>query len=220
MHPVIAMGIGHRNSFSKQGSFFNSNDVLNLSHGGELRNKKKGRGSRPLSSKEPLHVVFKVAQFQLRHQSLRTPQSFKLILKIIEKYAKYFAVKIEQRSVQKDHIHLLIRTSRRKHYHHFFRVVAGQIAQRFEKAGLLSGAQAAAKLTTKPNPKANIKQKVTGTPKIWKYRPFSRVVRGWKSYKIIRNYIQLNEKEALGVIRYQKKRLRGLSTSDWQLLWA
>ncbi len=58
------------------------------------------------------------------------------------------------------------------------------------------------------------------TPKLWKYRPFSRVVKGWKSYKIVRNYIQLNEKEVLGKIKYQKNRLRGLSTADWQILWA
>ena len=204
LHPVITMGIGHRKTSNKQGSFFTSNEAFTLSHGGELRKKKKGRGPRPLSSKEPLHAVFKVTQFHLRHKSLRTPQSFKLILEIVEKYGKHFAVKIEQYSVQKDHIHLLIRTSRRKHYHHFFRVVAGQIAQRFKKAGLLT----------------NINQKVTDTLKLWKYRPFSRVVKGWKSYKTIRNYIQLNEKEARGEIEYQKNRLCSLSTSDWQILWA
>lgn len=194
------MGIGHQ--CSKQGSFFSSSGVFKLSHGGELRQKKKGRGFRPLSTKEPLHLVLKVAKYRMRNRSLRAPQSFQLILEIINKYARYFAIKIEQISVQNDHIHLLIRTSRRKHYQHFFRVVAGQIAQRFEKTGLLAGAR------------------VTGTPKLWKYRPFSRVVKGWKSYKVVRDYIQLNEKEALGVIKYRKKRLSGLSTSDWHLLWA
>ena len=143
-----------------------------------------------------------------------------MILEIIEKYAKHFAVKIEQRSVQKDHIHLLIRTSRRKHYHHFFKVVAGQIAQRFEKEGLLSGAQAVEKSIVKPALRANVNLKVTGTPRFWKYRPFSRVVRGWKSYTNARDYIQLNEQEALGVIKYQKKRLSGLSSADWRILWA
>lgn len=125
------------------------------------------------------------------------------MLKILEKYAKFFSVKVEQLSVQNDHIHILIRTSRRNQFHHFFRVVSGQIAQSFEKEGLLA---------------------VTGTPQqkisIWKHRPFSRVVRGWKAYLIIRNYIQLNEKEALGQIRYQKNRLRGLSIADWEILWA
>ena len=194
------MGIGHQRS--KQGSFFISSGVFKLSHGGELRKKKKGRGFRPLSTKEPLHLVLKVAKSRLRNKSLRAPQSFKLVLEIISKYARYFAIKIEQISVQNDHIHLLIRTSRRKHYQHFFRVVAGQIAQRFEQTGLLADVR------------------VTDTPKLWKYRPFSRVVKGWKSYKIVRDYIQLNEKEALGIIKYQKKRLCGLSTSDWHILWA
>lgn len=192
------MGIGHRRS--RQGSFFSSTGVNKFSHGGELRKKRKGRGFRPLSTKDPLHLVFKVVRPQLRNKSLRAPKSFKLVTEIINKYASRFAVKIEQLSIQNDHIHLLIRTSRRRHYQHFFRVVAGQISERFEGAGLLTG--------------------VTGTPKFWKHRPFSRVVKGWKSYKTVRSYIQLNEKEALGLIKYQKERLRGLSSSDWELLWA
>ena len=44
---------------------------------------------------------------------------------------------------------------------------------------------------------------------LWKYRPFSRVVRGYKTYKIVRNYIQLNEKK-LGVkLNIGKKDSRG-----------
>ena len=154
-----------------QSSFFKSSGVYRFSHGGLLRQKKRGRGERALSTKEPLHAVFKIERLRLRQKSLRAPQSFKLVLNIIEKFAKHFAVKIEQLSVQNDHIHLLIRTSRRKHYHHFFRVVAA----------------------------------------------YSRQI---KTYKIVRNYIQLNEKEARGEIKYQKKRLKGLSTSEWQILWA
>ena len=213
---------GKQNS-GKQSSFFNSSGVHRFSHGGLLRQKKRGRGERALSTKEPLHAVFKIERLRLRQKSLRAPQSFKLVLNIIEKFAKHFAVKIEQLSVQNDHIHLLIRTSRRKHYHHFFRVVAAysrQIAQSFEKEGLL----AAALMThTPPLHSGQAKADVGGgyaKTSLWKYRPFSRVVRGYKTYKIVRNYIQLNEKEARGEIKYQKKRLKGLSTSEWQILWA
>jgi hypothetical protein len=46
------------------------------------------------------------------------------------------------------------------------------------------------------------------------------VVKGWKAYQIVRNYIQLNEKEALGEIAYKKDRLRGLSMSEWNILWS
>ena len=56
--------------------------------------------------------------------------------------------------------------------------------------------------------------------RLWKYRPFTRVMRGWKAYKITRNYVQLNEQEALGNIPYKKQRLKGLSAGEWEVLWA
>ena len=214
----LGIGHGHKRKHKsnyecnggKQGSFFKTNWKHHLSHGGTLRNKRAGRVQRPLSTKESLHVVFKLNSIRLRHRSLRATRCFALSNQIIKKYAMHFGVKIEQLSIQSDHIHALIRTTSRSQFHHFFRVVAGQIAQRFQSEGLLSLAG------------------VTDTPKnshqspgsLWKYRPFSRVIKGWKAYKIVRNYIQLNEKEVRGEFRYQKQRLRGLSSSDWRLLWS
>ena len=55
---------------------------------------------------------------------------------------------------------------------------------------------------------------------LWMYRPFTRVVRGYKAYKIVRDYVQLNEAEARGVIRYRTRRLKGLSMGEWELLWS
>ena len=121
----------------KQYSFLNTDWKHALAHGGTLRNKSAGRGSRPLSTKCALHIVFKVRKSRLRSQSLRSAQNFALINQIVKKYAKYFTIKVEQLSIQNDHIHALIRTTRRSHFQHFFRVVAGQIAQRFQKEGLL-----------------------------------------------------------------------------------
>lgn len=175
-----------------------------LSYGGELRKKKAGRGARPISTKQPIHVVFKINRLRLRHRSLRSFQSFKLLHVLIEKYSKHFGIKIEQLSIQFDHIHLLIRSTRRRPVHHFFRVLAGQIAQTFEKEGML-------KMVT---------DTLSAGAGLWRHRPFSRVVVGLKGYRIIRNYIQLNEKEARGEIKYQKNRLRGLSTADWRILWS
>lgn len=193
------LGIGHRskikNKKTQQGSFFKINWNHRFTHGGVLRNKRLGRGARPLSTKESLHLVFKVNKEKLRHQSLRQAICFTLINQIIKKYAKRFNVKIEQISIQNDHIHALIRTARRSEYLYFFRVVAGQIAQCFEKEGLLKSF------------------------KLWKFRPFTRVIKGWKAYKTVKDYIQLNELEVLGKIRYQKRRLKGLSSVDWKTLW-
>jgi putative transposase len=183
-----------------------------LSHGGSLRQKRQGRGQRPLSTKEPLHLVLKVRRERLRSRSLRTGKSHALILKIMRRYAKRFWVKVEQVSIQGDHCHLLIRAPRRAKYHDFFRVFAGQIAQQFEREGML-----------RPQPQTRVTdapplgwQRGTG---LWRYRPFSRVVRGYRAYRIVRDYIQLNECEALGLIPYRKLRLRGLSSSEWEILW-
>ena len=56
--------------------------------------------------------------------------------------------------------------------------------------------------------------------KLWRYRPFTRVVKGYRAYKTVRDYIQLNEKEAIGEIPYRKRRLKGLSASEWDVLWS
>jgi hypothetical protein len=81
------------------------------------------------------------------------------------------------------------------------RVEAGQIAQ---------GLGRRVTDTTKP-PQDRVK--------FWKYRPFSRVVKSWTAEKIVRNYIQLNEKEARGEIPYSKERLKGLTPEQINELW-
>ena len=199
------MGIGHASN--KQFSF--AFRKQRFSYGGELRKKRCGRGQRPLSTKQSLHAVFKLNKIKLQHRSLRSAVGFRLTVQVIRQYSKRFKVKIEHLSIQNDHIHILIRTTRRSHFHHFFRVVAGQIAQRFEKEGLF-----ASTVTDTPD-------RVSRTrTSLWIHRPFSRVVIGARAFKIARDYIQLNEKEITGQIPYRKTRLRGLSSADWEILWS
>ncbi len=211
-----------QSSFSKT---LNAKLTHRYKHGGDLRKKRSGRFKRPLSCKDPHHIVFKVNKIALRHQSLRSIQGYSLIQLIIKKYAKRFCVKIEQISVQNDHIHMMIRTSHRSLFHNFFRVVAGQIAQQFEKDGLLRTGEGTGHIV-KRNGKVvlSIPEKVTDTPKhqavpLWKHRPFSHLVKGYKAYKTVRDYIQLNEKEVTGTIPYRKERLRGLTKNERELLW-
>ena len=220
-------GIGH------QQKFFKTHWKHALSHGGQLRQKKLGRGQRPLSSKEPVHLVLKCHPGYLKYKSLRAPANFWVINKTLQRYAKRFGIKIEQVSIQSDHVHLLLRCSRRSFYKAFFRVVAGQISQRLEKLELLKVTDTPARTQFQsPATKSKValalegrRGKVSATVRaklkcrLWIYRPFTRVVRGYRSYVIVRNYIQLNEQEARGRISYQAKRLRGLSMSDWRLLW-
>ncbi len=195
-------------SIGRQKNFFKIKSQHRYSYGGVLRNKRLGRGQRPLPTREPIHVVFKINKNHYLTKSLRSPKCFALIQRLLKKYSIRFFVKVEQASIQHDHLHLLLRAPRRCQIHHFFRVFAGQISQQLQA------------VIEAPS------QRVTGTPEkserkksLWKYRPFSRVVKSYRAYKIVRDYIQLNEQEALGKISYQKNRLRGLSSGDWTILW-
>jgi REP element-mobilizing transposase RayT len=243
------MGTGHGSEpHLRQQKLFKTNWKHALSHGGQLRQVRAGRGVRPLSTKEPLHLVFKANRERLKHGTLRAPVTYTLIRRVVRRYAKRFFVKVEQISVQGDHIHLLIRAPRRSKFKDFFRVVAGQIAQIMEREALLNAnvTDTPTRLRARRKPSSedggaarkgqeDVREapqtlrldeiapktgriKAKGT-ELWKHRPFTRVIRGFKAYKIVRDYIQLNEFEARGKIPYRKSRLRGLSAGEWELLW-
>ena len=235
---------------TKQTTFQKTNWKHRYSHGGSLRQLRAGRSARPLSTRESLHLVLKANKDRIKG-GFRTANRFRLIHHLIQKYRFKFFIKIEQISIQNDHIHFMIRTTRRSLYQHFFRVLAGQIAQRFEKEGLLTVSVTNSETVSRgervtDTPKRGVRgkgralevserlqvnrngesaeeelDKVTKKlQKLWKFRPFTRVVKGRKAHLTLRNYIQLNEKEALHEIPYRKERLRGLSLREWEILWS
>ena len=253
------MGIGHTHHTNhanrtrkkayqnqQQISFTKNNWQHALNHGGTLRQKRKGRKARPLSTKDPIHLVLKADKLSLRRKNglfvgLRSPLAFLIINSVIKKYSKRFFVKIEQISINHDHIHILIRISKRSLAQHFLRVAAGQIAQQFKNNGFMTneasglmgvstnvGVGAGAtdtRIVTDTRGSKSVEKGAAARArksrrKLWKYRPFTRIVKGWRAYNIVRDYIQLNEKEATGQIAYKKERLRGLTIFEWQQLWS
>ena len=120
---------------ARQSSFFKSSQ-FQFQHGGELRRKRAGRGKRAFSTKDSLHVIFKMNR-EVYQTGLRHPRSYALSMQVIDRYAKRFFIKVIQLSIQGNHIHILIRAHKRSHYHHFFRVVAGQIAQGLNRRVLI-----------------------------------------------------------------------------------
>lgn len=137
---------------------------------------------------------------------LRTPKRFRCTLRVLQRYAYMFYVKIDQFTIQNDHIHLLIRSSRRTNLLSFLRVLPGQVAQEFGSQDLMKKFESA-------------RESLKAKAKLWKSRPFTRVVLGKKAYKTARDYLQLNELEVTGVISYRKERLRGLSKYERENLW-
>ncbi len=184
-------------------NLFAANIKFDSAHGGDLRKKSSGRTERPLSYRRSHHIVFKIVKNNLRYRSFRHPKNFSMVQALLKKYSAHFRVRIEQISYQHDHIHIMAKSSRRSNFHNFFRVFSGQIAQNL-------------KVTDTPGGKEN-----SGGKKIvlWRTRPFTRIVKGFRHFNTLRNYIQLNEQEVTGVIPYRKSRLRGLTLHDWSVLW-
>ena len=166
------------------------------SYGGTLRRSRHGRGTRPLSPRDSVHIVFKINRCALP-RGLRHPSTFAILHRVNRHYAKKFRVKIEQIAVERDHIHILAHANARAQFQAYFRVVAGQFAQ---------------------NVTDTFRKRHKGL-RLWKFRPFTRVVRGEKDRRNVRNYIRLNEAEATGQIPYQKERLRKLSPDQIKRLW-
>ena len=167
----------------------------NSCFGGSLRNHRHKRFSRRLSNRKFHHLIFKLNK-EVHSASLRTPKKFSISSHVIKSYAKRFRIKIASHSIQNDHIHLLVRTNRKSNYQSFFRVVAGQIAQR----------------VTDTYHFVKFKQN------FWKYRPFTRIVRNRKAYYITKAYIRLNELEGRKKIPYQRLRLKKSTRKIWSLL--
>jgi REP element-mobilizing transposase RayT len=163
-------------------------------HGGSLRRRRRGRGARPINSKNPIHLVLR--RHRSRNGSFRNPREFYLILAAIRQYSRRFAVKIEMQAIQGNHIHFLIRVGNRTQFQSFVRVLAGQIAQRVTDTF-----------------------RERKTQDFWEHRPWTRIVKGWKAYQIVQAYIHLNEQEAIGNIPYQEKRLAGLAPRDREIIW-
>ena len=95
-----AESMGH----ARQSSFFKSNK-FQYQHGGELRRKRAGRGKRPLSTKDSLHVVLKMNR-EAHRPGLRPYKSYALSMQVIDRYAKRFFIKIIQISIQGNHVHI------------------------------------------------------------------------------------------------------------------
>ena len=216
-----------KKSTFKQLNLFNQKTKNGLSYGGELRKTRSGRKARPLSSKDSHHIVFKLNRDNLLNKGIRHPKNFSFIQSILTRYSRKFFIKIEKISYQHGHIHIIARTSRRSNLHNFFRVFSGQIAQNLKNnkpAGkvMVTDTHNGAIIAVNDVNNTQVKQRNRTNKKIslWRHRPFTRIVKGWKNYLTLQNYIQLNEKEVTGVIPYRKERLKGLSMIEWEKLWS
>lgn len=149
--------------------------------------KGNAKRARPLDSKLPLHITLRATQ-----GGMRLPKCFKKVNDSVYETAKKYGIKIYKYANVGNHIHLLVKLSKLNLWAAFIREVTGKI-------GLIM----------------RMSMEIAG--KFWKYRPHTRIVRGWrKAFRIAKDYIDLNVLEAEGFIsRKETKTLK-----DLRAIWA
>jgi putative transposase len=157
------------------------------SYGGTFRSKAKNRGARPLSTKDPIHLVLRSSK-AISTQSFRHPSKQKRVHQMIQSHCRKYGIKLHQFANAGNHLHLLLKIPKRHVYLRFIRSLTGSLAL----------------AQTGSNKLSKLKER------FWDFRPFTRVVVSRRGYQITRDYVILNQLEALKIIPYQKQRLKSL----------
>lgn len=144
-----------------------------LAYGGELLKTRKGRArGRPLDTRNSMHMVLRSSKAKGPWSFLRTENKIKIKV-IVEKFSKKYGVKILSLANVGNHLHFHLKLGNRHTYRPFIRAITAAIAMAVTK-------------TSRWNPSKE---------KFWDYRPFTRVVIGFKALLNLRDYIRINELE-------------------------
>jgi len=154
------------------------------SYGGKLRNKRKGRGARPIATKESMHLVLKSSK-ATGDWSFKKKSNAQKVSAIIKKFSRKYHVQILSIANVGNHIHLHIQLIKRGAYKPFVRAVTAAISMAI----------------TGVNRWTKNKHKI----KFWDYRPFTRVVRGFRALLTMKDYITINQLEGIGHTRIEAR---------------
>ncbi len=161
----------------------------NSSFGGELFKTRKGRARpRPLDTRYTMHLVLRSTKAK-GEWSFKRPQNERVIRTILQRFSTRYGVKILSLANVGNHLHFQIKLSNRYTYRPFIRAITSAIAM----------------AVTGVNRWNRTQKKL----KFWDYRPFSRIVQGYRAFLNLRDYIRINQLEGYG---YQREHARWLIT--------
>ena len=159
------------------------NEKFTLQYVGILRKKAKNRGARPLSSKDSLHLVLR-SSFAKAQWSFQHPKQIRKVKNFIEEFSKKKGIQIISLANVGNHLHLHIKIPNRTFYKAWIRGLTSGIAM------LVAGLEGLKKI------------KEMGKT-FWDYRPFTRIIRSFKAFLNLKDYIKINQFEGLGMPRTQ-----------------
>lgn len=141
-----------------------------------------------------MHLVLRSSK-AVEDMSFKAPQNRQAIEKIISRFAAKYGLRIISLANVGTHLHFHVKIAKRRGYLCFIRAVTAAIAMH------VSGKN---RWTMKK--RVNLANKrVQRRDKFWDYRPFTRIVDGFRAFLNLRDYIQINQLEGLGVPRHQAR---------------
>ena len=168
----------------KQQAFFKNQSKQ---YGGILLNTRKGRShGRPLATKNSMHLVLRSSK-ATKDWSFRKPKNQALINKIVAQFSRKFGVRVLDLANVGNHLHFHIQLRNRHTYPKWIRAVTAAIAMGITGMNRWTGG--------KSHP----------GDKFWDYRPFTRVVQGFRDFLNLQDYILINKFEGMGI---ERKRAR------------
>ncbi|MEO5668483.1 MAG: transposase [Bdellovibrionota bacterium] len=166
--------MGRRNT-NLQGSLPGIEFDHTTSFGGSLLKNSHAKKARPLSSKQALHIVLRSDWARGERSLLKNER---VIQNTILKIGRKNGVRVYRVSNAGNHLHLLVRFTKRRALQNFLRSSCGLIARK------MLGAE-------------------RGSPhqdSFWSQRPFTRIVSWGRDFNSVLAYVKLNTLEALGFL--------------------
>jgi REP element-mobilizing transposase RayT len=166
----------------KQIEFFKKSEKA---FGGTLMKKAKGRATpRPLSTRDNMHLVLRSSK-AVGDWSFKGKRNEFRIQSIIKKFSVKYGVRVISLANVGNHLHFQIKLTNRYTYNPFIRAMTAAIAM------AVTG-------SSRWNP---LKKEA----KFWDYRPFTRIIRGFRSLLNLQDYIRVNQLEGYGNTRQQAR---------------
>jgi len=176
-----------------------------LSFGGSLLKNSHAKVARPLSSKQALHIVLRSNYAHGPHSMLKHER---VIRNTLLKMGRKHGVKIYRVANAGNHLHLLVRFTKRRALQNFLRGSTGLIARKMmgrERGPAFTQEEVAPTTQGDSNVRTSRKLSTSAAnraPKqfFWTQRPFTRIVSWGRDFDSTLAYVKLNTLESLGFI--------------------
>jgi REP element-mobilizing transposase RayT len=151
--------------------------------GGSLLKNSHAKTARPFKKNTPLHIVLRAKKATGRKSMFNHVSWIEKQMKTI---AQKTGVRLERFENVGNHIHILLRATRRESLRAFLRGITSTIARK------ITGAKRGKELKEK----------------FWDARPFSRLIKGFKAYRIAQDYLNKNRIEAIGFQEFLREQMQ------------